>query len=77
MAIADGKRNPGLETRIARRNTTSAFVDIVSAQPSPATSIALKSGLAGVAVVTCLSSARLRSDQPVPWLCDFSRRSAF
>ena len=36
-------------------------VDIVSAQPSSATPVALKSSPAGVAVVTCLEDSRLRS----------------
>ena len=36
-------------------------VDIVSAQPSSATPVALKSSVAGVAVVTCLVDSRLRS----------------
>ena len=36
-------------------------VDIVSAQPSSATPVALKSSPAGVAVVTCLKDPRFRS----------------
>ncbi|MBX7133954.1 MAG: hypothetical protein K1X67_14875, partial [Fimbriimonadaceae bacterium] len=36
-------------------------VDIVSAQPSSATPVALKSSPAGVAVVTCLKDTRRRS----------------
>ena len=55
-----------LKRNCLRSTLAGLFADIASAQPSSAGLLALKSSLAGVAVVTCLVDPRLRSGPAMP-----------